>query len=1247
MSTVKNSANDDALAENPEVRNDAKKKHDMEISSSLKSDTESFAAKKVTAKVKIEEAKQIFHKKKATLSGVTVRKKQNSKATVLNESPRKAQLKTEKQPKPKSLTGIKKKKKSATVPNLPSSGFNNVQTSTAKSGNNAQTEQPAGTNDELVEATVSIKKKKRDQAVTRKRPVPPALPPSLKSVRKLALIRENGETNGQSASVPTAAEFVDGLVKKEEPVDQVVAKTFGRVFAGRFDDIPAPLSKLVRVFTSSTFTDTTLERNALMEDVYPDLKRYCRETHGLDFQVVDMRWGVRDEATDDHMTTNLCINEIKNCQRLSMGANFVIFLCQKYGYRPLPSEVLSSELEVLKRILKEQQQADVSVLDTWYIEDLNAVPSQFILQPISSILVNFNNKRIPKLQEQDARTWWEIEAKMQNLLRKGAKICHERGYFAYDQMHNYFMSVTEREVIQGILKAESPNEHCLCYVRHIKNINISQTSVAAKFIDIVHKQVNQEAQKLLANLRDERVPAKLRVQNIRRSTVEWVGREGMDTKAHVDYLREFCADFYSSVTSMVDHAMRKHAKYRDAFFAEILQHLWNGIQGSHLFFGRESELGLAKVYLKSDNAVPLIFYGDHGCGKTSILAMIATQARAWLKDEKVEEENDEESNENQTNASENDTEPVLILRFLGTSPDSSSIAPLLISVCEQIAYNYNINLRQQCPTEISKLFQHFKKMTTLATKEKPLIIVLDSLDLLSKMDASEELLWFPPTLPPNVKLIASLSSNTTVENNMHRLVESLDQYINVPPLGPELGMEVIRKWLQAIGRTLTSRQSDLMGKALSYCTLPLFLKLVYATVSRWKSYSKPQETVLFKSVQQSIHALFDRTENQHGKLLVSHALSYITAARSGISDSELEDLISLDDKVLDDIYQYHLPPVRRIPPLLWSRIRADLPGYLSERAADGVIVLNWYHEQFRTAANERYFKNLNHLQNTHSAIADYFLGIWGGVPKPYQYTDLQKQRFGVIENEGLADRKVPKQPNLFRSKDSDKIRYNTRKLNELPFHLLRARRLKELFTLCLFNFEFLQAKLCSFPLQLVVADYEDAISKIEDADTCRQLSLVVDALRLSASLLSRFPYMLAFELLGRLLPLVSSNGHLKTLLCGCDMEGPQFNCFLPAHHCFHSPGGPLKYSLEEHPFAVFGMALSSNQKNLASTSNQLIVWDVQTGDLTRIINPNIEGIFLGMALSSDDRLAVAYTNNNQVNKFIRTVGKLRVSHSDK
>ena len=52
--------------------------------------------------------------------------------------------------------------------------------------------------------------------------------------------------------------------------------------------------------------------------------------------------------------------------------------------------------------------------------------------------------------------------------------------------------------------------------------------------------------------------------------------------------------------------------------------------------------------------------------------------------------------------------------------------------------------------------------------------------------------------------------------------------------------------------------------------------------------------------------------------------------------------------MLDDIYQYHLPPKRRVPPLLWTRLRADLPDYLTDSEADGVIVINWYHRQFRS-----------------------------------------------------------------------------------------------------------------------------------------------------------------------------------------------------------------------------------------------------------------------------------------------------------
>ena len=71
--------------------------------------------------------------------------------------------------------------------------------------------------------------------------------------------------------------------------------------------------------------------------------------------------------------------------------DFQVFLGQKYGYRPIPTIILASELILLKETLVSMG-VDVHLLDLWYKKDTNAVPHIFILQPISSILINFNNK---------------------------------------------------------------------------------------------------------------------------------------------------------------------------------------------------------------------------------------------------------------------------------------------------------------------------------------------------------------------------------------------------------------------------------------------------------------------------------------------------------------------------------------------------------------------------------------------------------------------------------------------------------------------------------------------------------------------------------------------------------------------------------------------------------------------------------------------------------------------------------------
>lgn len=64
-----------------------------------------------------------------------------------------------------------------------------------------------------------------------------------------------------------------------------------------------------------------------------------------------------------------------------------------------------------------------------------------------------------------------------------------------------------------------------------------------------------------------------------------------------------------------------------------------------------------------DSDKPMVLYGAGGCGKTSLLAKSAGLSNTvWLLGKK----------------------PISIIRFLGTTPDSSALTPTLISICQQV-----------------------------------------------------------------------------------------------------------------------------------------------------------------------------------------------------------------------------------------------------------------------------------------------------------------------------------------------------------------------------------------------------------------------------------------------------------------------------------------------------------------------------------------------------------------------------------
>lgn len=83
-------------------------------------------------------------------------------------------------------------------------------------------------------------------------------------------------------------------------------------------------TKHIRVFISSTFKDMQDERDIIVKKVFPRL-RVEAEKRGINFSYVDLRWGIRPNASSKEIL-DICLYEIENCHPYFIG-----LIGSKYG----------------------------------------------------------------------------------------------------------------------------------------------------------------------------------------------------------------------------------------------------------------------------------------------------------------------------------------------------------------------------------------------------------------------------------------------------------------------------------------------------------------------------------------------------------------------------------------------------------------------------------------------------------------------------------------------------------------------------------------------------------------------------------------------------------------------------------------------------------------------------------------------------------------------------------------------------
>lgn len=714
-----------------------------------------------------------------------------------------------------------------------------------------------------------------------------------------------------------------------------------------------PSNQTFRIFVSSTFSDLKAERNALQARVFPKLRELAAK-HNHNFQVIDLRWGVSEEASLDQQAMNICLAEVDRCQQISPRPNFIVLLGDRYGWLPPVPEIQD---EIYKKILNVvENEEDRKLLEEWYILDENAVPQEWLLKPREK------GSRFEKYEY-----WQPVETRLQQILASAS----QKIALPDEEKLPFYASATEQEIAAGAEKQQDASEHVACFFRSIDHLperfnghqfvehlekrleteypagislkskghldelrNLAKETSAKKFAEKIsdldentpkntHEKeiiglmkqvlvdntgkdylnlienewvVDQPAWDKQKQLK-QRLEKKLK-QNIYHYQSDWLG-EGITT----DHIDQLCKDVYSFLERIILEEIKNphtRTKYEKQTQKIKESKFWDAEgQSQHIFaedrinffVGRTEILEKIDQYLLSNEKKILGIVGAGGTGKSALIAKAI-----------------EETQQKHLNA-------IIVFRFIGATPPSSDARNLIEGICKEISRIYGES-EEDIPLEYKDLIPVFHKKIRLASKDHPLYLYIDSLDQLSNNHGARNLNWLPVELPENVKLITTTREEDTYENLRNRtsMIEQLGG------LTQEEGETLLGEWLEDAGRDLQIDQKnevlnkfmeeDLGAERKITSGNPLYLKLAFEEARLWKSFT-PVE-----GLSPGIHGIiknnmFDRlmNEGKHGEKLVSHALGYLAASRYGLSEDELVDLLSRDYEVYDWFFKksYHIP----------------------------------------------------------------------------------------------------------------------------------------------------------------------------------------------------------------------------------------------------------------------------------------------------------------------------------------------------
>ncbi|CAG5117743.1 unnamed protein product [Candidula unifasciata] len=957
--------------------------------------------------------------------------------------------------------------------------------------------------------------------------------------------------------------------------DQMSDK-YRNLLAGRLsrDDIPTARAKMIRMYFCSAGTDCMTERDCFLKTVYPGLRDYCKKKYGLEFQVVDLNWGLPPDSMDDQLDlTPVRSREIHKCLTLSAGPDFIVFLGQKYGGRFLPAVIIARQFDAILGALtahKGRASRNAPVLGRCYRLDENNLPPVYVLQHKNILVPEFcDNKEEVRISAQ--KTWVALQAELRRLLQRGAELAFLDGTMDQESRDRFFLSDLEHEIMQGVELDQDPGRHWVLITRDIQDLkNYTQDTRTFRFTELRFDAKNDRYQ-LDSDCANLLVKLKNRLQGLvpEASTIHhevlWRYENVIDAFHHQEYLEALCGQLYSTCWRLIDDGLEVPDNEVPRAWQEVSQHWSHCRYLASNFCNQETLLTKLKEYVTGALATPLVVYGASGTGKSKVVSKLAAEMEDSLAGDYV-----------------------LLLRYISPTFSSTDIRHLLMGLCAQLATVMGIHPSSR-PSEMRDLVNYFTHLLTLTPADCRLVIILDGLEQLLPDHGALTLTWIPLELPANVKLIL------TVQQPAHGLLDRLrlellpdrpESFLEISAIGVDGCDQIFNDMLLAMNRSLTPEQKKVFRDSIERQPHPLYVELLVNIGKEIPSYMDAESIQLPGSCEDGIERFLDRLEGKHGRLLGSRACAYLVASSTGLSDCEMQDILSLDEDVLNEVFRDFHPLIRRLPCVKWLSLKQDMDPFLVHRDSDDVTVAAWKHESFDSVVTRRYLSDTDVSRLVHCNIADYFLGTWSDHPKPAILLHSDQQLPPCVE----TNRKVPRQPHTYVDDQSGAVKFNRRMYEQVPRHLGLAGRYQELDLLVCFNYEWLYNKIQALSLQSVLADL--ALSPSEEA------RLVAQVLQISESDIETDTNNLPTLMTGHLLPYLASHPNIRQLIQQCDTNGTQ-HCALVPNFPFPDVAGTCLQFVLKCPTVMHQFRLLDDDRQLVCKQrDDLYVhrFDLDTGD---------------------------------------------------